>query len=175
MASDSAATSTFAPFPDFVAAARTVLDALYWRLGFGLWVVAVVEGQHHRVLIANDHRYGVREGRSYPWLDRYCWAMARGQAPSLAWDFSEASAYAALPLDPDAPVRALFGAPLVGRDGTVVGALCGLDPLPQTDDLLAEQPTLELLARLLATILLLGPRPRRRHRQPHSRRRSRVT
>jgi diguanylate cyclase (GGDEF)-like protein len=43
--------------------------------------------------------------------------------------------------------------PLVRGDGSLFGTLCAIDPSPQPDQIANQQPTIELLARMLSTIL----------------------
>jgi diguanylate cyclase len=52
------------------------------------------------------------------------------------------------------PVGALAGVPVLAPDGSVFGCLCGVDPASGRPDLAAELPTIELLGRLLAVLLV---------------------
>ena len=146
------ATLNALPFADFAVAARTLLPLLQDRLGFGLWAVTAMEGSHQRLVVAVDRRYGVREGQWYPWLDGYCARMLHGIGPRVAWDVRRAPAYAYLPTTRRAPILAFVGVPLCRADGTVTGALCAVDPLPQPPDLVGELALIEVLARLLSTL-----------------------
>jgi diguanylate cyclase (GGDEF)-like protein len=52
------------------------------------------------------------------------------------------------------PVGALAGVPVLAPDGSVFGCLVGADPAPGRPELAAELPTIELLGRLLAVLLV---------------------
>ncbi len=146
------------PFPDFVSAARSTLELLHDRLGFGLWAITRVDGAHQRIAMAVDYRYRVKAGKWYRWLDDYCALALAGELPPIAWNCRELPNFAQLPRYRTAPVLAFVGVPLCRADGGALGLLCAADPLPQTDDLLAEQSLLELLAQLLSTLFAMEQR-----------------
>jgi len=143
-----------APFRGFDAAARTVLDLLHWRLGFGLWVVTELVSEHHVIRVARDERYDVREGAWYPWLDRYCNTAAQQAGPQLVWDCRAEPIYAAMPPGAEAPVSAYVGAPLWQTGGAMLGTICAFEPLPQMDEILGGLPLLQVVARLLSTVFV---------------------
>jgi diguanylate cyclase (GGDEF)-like protein len=61
--------------------------------------------------------------------------------------------YADAPIGHQFSIRAYIGVPLTRADGTLFGTLCAIDPDEQKDEILAEQPMVELLAQLLSTVL----------------------
>jgi diguanylate cyclase (GGDEF)-like protein len=63
-------------------------------------------------------------------------------------------AYAGASLGDGVPVGALAGVPVLAPDGSVFGCLCGVDPAGGGPELAAELPTIELLGRLLAVLLV---------------------
>ncbi len=67
---------------------------------------------------------------------------------------AEVQAYATASLGGGAPVGALAGVPVLAPDGSVFGCLCGIDPEPGRPGLAAELPTIELLGRMLAVLLV---------------------
>jgi diguanylate cyclase (GGDEF)-like protein len=62
-------------------------------------------------------------------------------------------AYAAAPIGKVVKVGAYIGIPLMKEDGTLFGTLCAIHPAPQPDQIVMEQPMIELFTRLLASIL----------------------
>lgn len=144
------------PFPDFASAARATLEVLHDRLGFGLWAATRSDQSQQHILTAVDHRFGLAEGDHRPWLDLASERMLSGLAPRAAPNCRDELGYADVPLSQDFPVRAYIGVPLQAADGTLVGTLCAVDPLPQTSALYADLPLVELLARLLSTLLSAG-------------------
>jgi diguanylate cyclase (GGDEF)-like protein len=51
------------------------------------------------------------------------------------------------------PIGAYVGVPLAFADGTLFGTLCAIDPAPQSSEIESELPLIELLSRLLSTVL----------------------
>lgn len=141
------------PLNDFESAGRAVLAFLHARLGMGLWMITRVEGEDWIVLQAEDHHYGVSAGKVLRWEDSFCAAMVRGEGPRVARDADAVPAYAAAPIRRDLSIRAYVGVPLQHADGRLFGTLCAIDPQPGSPLLEEQQALVELLAKLLGTIL----------------------
>jgi diguanylate cyclase (GGDEF)-like protein len=141
------------PFDDFESASRAILTVLQQRLGFGLWMMTRTEGQHWIVLQAKDQYYDVREGTVFRWADSFCSQMVLGLGPRVAPRAEEIPVYAAAPIGRQVPIGAYIGVPVAKQDGTLFGTLCAIDPTPQRDSIRQELPMVELLARLLGTVL----------------------
>lgn len=141
------------PLNDFESASRAVLAFLHQRLGMGLWVVARVESQDWIVLQSEDHGFGVSDGQVFPWVDTLCWHMVRGEAPHVAPDLSLVPTYRDAAMGAAAQVQAYVGVPLTLPDGSLFGTLCGVDTARQPASLVNELALVELLARLLGSIL----------------------
>lgn len=142
-----------APYDDFEAASRAVLAYLHKRLGFGLWMLTRTEGLDWIVLQAEDHGYNVEEGTVFRWADTFCSHMVLGLGPRVASSAQDIPVYAASPIGQQVPIGAYIGVPLVKDDGSLFGTLCAIDPKPQKESIQDELPLIELLARLLGTIL----------------------
>jgi len=140
-------------FPDFRSAAAAVLDYLHRRLGFDLWMVTRVEGQEWIILQVEDHGYGVKSGMVLKWADSFCIRMIEGQGPCVSPRVQEVPVYAAAPIGKVVKVGAYIGIPLMKEDGSLFGTLCAIHPAPQPDQIVMEQPMIELFTRLLASIL----------------------
>jgi diguanylate cyclase len=113
------------PSTAFRDAVASMLDGLPARTGLGTWMLLRLgEDGGSAVLAVRDPAYG----------------LVADQV--LAED--------------ELPVRALLEGrgPRVAPDGSVFGCLVGLDPAPGRSELAAELPTIELLGRLLAVLLV---------------------
>ena len=137
----------------FDTASRDVLHYLHDRLGFGLWMVTRTKGLDWVVLQAEDHGYGVEDGDVFQWADSFCSRMVRGEGPRIAPRSAEVPAYAEAPIGSQVPIGAYIGVPLNRTDGELFGTLCAIDPDPKPDEIVDELNNIELMARLLETIL----------------------
>jgi diguanylate cyclase len=141
------------PFDDFRSAATAVLEHLYARLPFGLWMVTRTEGEDWIVLDAVDHGYDVAAGDVFRWSDSFCSRMVEGLGPRIAPVAGDVAVYAVAPIGRQVPIGAYVGVPLANDDGSLFGTLCAIDPAPQSSEIESELPLVELLGSLLATVL----------------------
>jgi len=143
---------TFSSSPStFDGALSSVLDHLQERVGLRLWMLVRVSGGKAVVLGVRDRWYGVATGEVLEWDDLPFRAAAEGRAPVVA---PAAAGLGQLTVAPHQRRRVGSHAavPIVDPDGGLFGCLCGMDPEPQPA-LAGELPTLELLGRLLGTVL----------------------
>ncbi len=140
-------------FPDFRTAAAAVLDYLHRRLGFDLWMVTRVQGQEWIILQVEDHGYGMQPGSMLKWADSFCVRMVEGEGPCVTPRALDVPAYASQPVAQQMKIGAYIGIPLTREDGSLFGTLCAIHPAPQPDQIVLEQPMIELFGRLLASIL----------------------
>ncbi|MFL1405341.1 diguanylate cyclase [Marinobacter sp. M1N3S26] len=141
------------PFNDFESASRAVLRFLHDRIDMGLWMMTRTEGHDWIVLQADDHRYGVEEGTVFQWVDSYCSRMARGEGPRVAPNASEVAVYAEAPINEQIEIGAYIGVPVCRNDGSLFGTLCAIDPSAKRESMENELPLVELLGKLLGTVL----------------------
>jgi len=141
------------PFSDFESAARHVLSYLRQRLDFDLWMVTRREGADWILLQVEDHGYGLQEGSVFCWSDSFCSRMVKGEGPCIAPKVSSIPAYLEAPIGQQVPIGAYIGIPIVLSDGSLFGTLCAIDPNAKPDTIQEELPTIELLAKLLSTVL----------------------
>ena len=141
------------PFANFDAAVTAVLQELRTRLGFNLWMVTRISDDRQVVLHALDHGYGIEAGSALSWPDSLCRQMALGNGPNVAPDVRQVPSYAAARAGRRLPIGAYIGLPLSSADGSLIGTMCAIDQQIQPERLKAEQPLLELLARLLSSLL----------------------
>jgi diguanylate cyclase len=148
-------TATIDPtsFADFHSAARAVLAFLHQRLGFGLWMVTRIEGDHWVALQTENHAYDQDALVMLRWTDTFCARMVLGEGPRVAPRISDVPAYAEAPVRSQIPIGAYIGVPLRQPDGRLFGTLCGLDPSPQPESIVDELGLVDMLAALLGTLL----------------------
>ena len=137
----------------FQSASKEVLRYLHERLGFSLWMVTRTEGRDWIVLQAEDHGYSVNAGDVFQWADSFCSRMVQGKGPRIAPRSCEVPAYAEAEIGNQVPIGAYIGVPLNREDGELFGTLCAIDPHPQSEEIADELNQIEMMARLLETIL----------------------
>jgi diguanylate cyclase len=141
------------PFSDFNEAATAVLEHLRARFPLTLWMVTRTEGEDWIVLGACGAGYGVGAGDVFRWTDTFCSRMVEQGAPRVAPSSAAVPAYASAPITAEMDIGAYMGVPLHDSSGELFGTLCAIDPKPQPPEFAAAEEELELLARLLSTIL----------------------
>ncbi len=146
----------FSPQMEFDEAARLVRGYLHEHVPLAFWAVTRVEnGRQTYLFLAEDNSYGLPQGGSHLWQDSFCIHMASGAAPAHAADAQAVPAYAAAAVNEAIDIGAYAGAPIREPDGSLFGAICGLDPQVRTDDLAftSAAPLLQLLGQLLTMVL----------------------
>lgn len=141
------------PYADFEAASNEVLAYLHARLGFQLWMVTRTERNDWIVLTARDHGYNVSSGDVFQWTDSFCSRMVEGLGPQIAPVSDDVPAYVAAPIGRKVPIGAYVGVPLSRSGGGLFGTLCAIDPEPMPNEVKDELPLIEMMSRLLTTIL----------------------
>jgi diguanylate cyclase (GGDEF)-like protein len=131
-----------------------MLDGLPARTGLGTWMLLRLRDGGSAVLAVRDHTYGIGVGHELSDADLPVRALVDGRGPRVAPVATEVRAYASASLGGGVPVGALAGVPVLAPDGSVFGCLCGVDPARGRPELAAELPTIELLGRLLAVLLV---------------------
>lgn len=137
----------------FLPTAREVLQYLQMKLGYGLWMVTRTSGADITALVVEDHCYSISEGDTFSWSECLCSRMVDGDGPRIAPKSSDFSAYAEAQMNNRFEIGSYVGLPLRRQDGNLFGTLCAMDPCPQPEEIAREEPQLEILARLLETIL----------------------
>lgn len=141
------------PFDNFETASRAVLSCLHERLGFGLWMMTRTEGSDWIVLQAEDNGYNVSEGTVFNWADSFCSQMVLGNGPRVAPIANDIPAYTDAPIGQAVQIGAYIGAPVRRQDGSLFGTLCAIDKTTREDSIREALPMVELLARMLGTLL----------------------
>ncbi|MFO0943014.1 MAG: hypothetical protein U0930_19930 [Pirellulales bacterium] len=102
-----------------------------------------------------DRHYGIKEGAQIKWTDSICYRMVEGLGPNIAPDLERVPAYKQAPIAQRIPISAYIGFPLLDSDGQLFGTLAAIDPLPQSDELLKSERTLQLFSKLISTHISL--------------------
>jgi diguanylate cyclase len=143
-----------APWPGFALAAAAAVEQLDELVDLDLWLVTAVQEDSQSVIASAGTWAGVAvPGTTFRWQDSFCIRMVERKGPTVAPDVQAVAAYAQAAVGPYAAVRAYVGVPLEGDDGTVFGTLCGFAGTPQTEQLGGCLGQVQLVARLLSTIL----------------------
>jgi diguanylate cyclase len=142
------------PSTAFRDAVASMLDGLPAQTGLGTWMLLRVgEDGGCAVLAVRDPAYGIEPDQVLAEEELPVRALLEGRGPRVAPDTVAVPAYAGAALA-GMPVGALAGVPVLAPDGSVFGCLVGADPAPGRPELAAELPTIELLGRLLAVLLV---------------------
>jgi diguanylate cyclase len=142
------------PSTTFRDAVAAMLEGLPARTGLGTWMLLRLRPDGGSVVLAaRDRAYGVTVDQELADAELPVRALVDGRGPRVARVVAEVPAYAGASLG-GVPVGALAGVPVLAPDGSVFGCLCGIDPAGGGPELAAELPTIELLGRLLAVLLV---------------------
>lgn len=143
-----------APWPGFALAAAAAVEHLDAIVGLDLWLVTAVSDEVQTVVAsAGTWAPLAPAGSTFSWQDSFCVRMVERQGPTVAPDVAVVPAYVQAAVGPLAQVRAYVGVPLEGDDGRVFGTLCGFAATPQPPELAGSLESVQLLGRLLSTIL----------------------
>lgn len=143
----------FSPYADFESASRAALTFLRERLGFGLWMVTRRADEDWIILQSAGEAYDIHGGEVLNWADSFCSRMVEGRGPCIAPRSAEIGVFADAPIARQLQIGAYVGVPLINGDGQLFGTLCAIDPAPQSEAIAAEYPLVELVARMLSTVL----------------------
>lgn len=143
-----------APWPGFAMAADAAVKMLHDRLGLDLWLVTAVQGDDQVVVSSAGHWSELAPpGTVLRWSESFCLRMIDREGPTAAPDVRGVPAYARAATGVLARVRAYVGIPLEGQEGELFGTLCAFAGDPQREDLAADLDLVELVGRMLSTII----------------------
>lgn len=142
------------PWPGFALAAAAAVQHLNDRLGLDLWLVTHVDAGSQVVVAAAGHWVDLASpGTPFSWQDSFCLRMIDQRGPTVAPDVLAIPAYALAATGVLARVRAYVGVPLEGDEGRLFGTLCAFAGEPQPDSLKDSLDVVQLIGRMLSTIL----------------------
>lgn len=120
----------------------------------GLWMVTRVNGEDWVVLTAADNYYETIDGTVQAWFDSFCCRMVKNLGPRLAPNVAAIDAYVQTNDYKRLEIGSYVGIPIYDHDGgELFGTLCAIDPAPRNDDFLVHAPEVEMIGRLLSTVL----------------------
>ena len=132
-----------------------VLDLVHKHLGLDAVYVAELEGEHavFRAVAGDATSFGVNVGTRIPAAASYTKLLVDGSIPQLISDTSTEPDVASLPITERYAMRAFIGAPLRLSDGSIYGALAGINHAP--DPTLGERDVrfISMLGELLVSDL----------------------
>ncbi len=138
---------------EFRQAAEDVVHFLADHVPLHAWLVAVADGTGGWTPVAAaDLGYGFVPGSRTTWQDAVCSRLVRGLGPHLAARVETVVDYEEAPVLRRHAVAAYVAVALLGPDGALLGAVCGLDPSPQPAGLREQLPVVQVLAELLARL-----------------------
>lgn len=140
-------------FKSFEEAGEAVLQFLYQRFGFNLWMITRVEGNDWIVLQTEDHGYDVKPGQVFRWADSFCSHMVTGKAPKIAPRSEDIPQYRNAPINQLVSIKSYIGQPLVNADGSLFGTLCAIDPQTKSEEIIQDLELIELFGNLLSHVL----------------------
>ncbi len=146
------------PWRDWTSAADAALQFLHGYLGWDVWLVTRVSGNRWIVLRAHPSTV-VEPGTELAWDASFCRQMHEGNAPRLATVTAAVPAYAGRATGPLRGIAAYAGVPIVDPDGGLFGTVCGLASRAQPRSAARDLPLVELVARMLSTLLSVGVDP----------------
>ncbi|MGB3612549.1 MAG: diguanylate cyclase [Elainellaceae cyanobacterium] len=139
---------------NFECVVRDMLDTLYQRLGFDLWMVTRTEGNDWIIQQVCDRgSYEITEGSVFNWTDSFCSRMVLGNGPHIAPTAQHIIAYANAPIGRQLTIGAYAGVPLVAKDGTLLGTLCAIHPNPLPESIQDELPLIMSMGKLLSAAI----------------------
>ncbi|NVD09017.1 hypothetical protein FCU94_19395 [Vibrio sp. JPW-9-11-11] len=143
------------PFTSFAEASRSTLRYLSHKYGFGAWMMTRKNDDEWVILQIEGEGYQIDEMSVLSWSDSICSRMVKGQGPRWVADVNHVEVYKNAPIYSQQPIRAYVGIPVCYPNGDLFGTLCAIDPTPTTRIPVDGQDTVELISKLLSSLLQL--------------------
>ena len=140
-------------FKNFSEAGQAVLKFLSQAVPFQLWMITRTEGSDWIILQTENNGYKVAPGDILAWGDSYCFRMIEQGAPKIAPVAHDIALYKNAPINRSLDIQSYIGQPIVQKDGALFGTLCAIDPQIQSEDITKLGDLIELLGKLLSSIL----------------------
>ncbi|OOF21880.1 hypothetical protein BZJ17_08180 [Salinivibrio sp. IB574] len=143
------------PFEHFEKASRDTLKYLNKKFGYGTWMMTRKHENEWVILQVEGEKYGIEELTTLVWSDSMCSRMVRGEGPRWAPDVDMVPAYINAPIYHAETIKSYIGIPVCFADGNLFGTLCAIDKEPVDRIPPDGLETIELVSKLLSTLLQL--------------------
>jgi GAF domain-containing protein len=147
-----------APWLDWPTAAGGAVQYLHEHSSWDAWLVTRVVGDR-QIVLRSAPGGAVPPGVTLPWAESFCRWMVTGEAPRVATVTAAVPEYASRTLPNGMSVAAYLGVPLVGPHRELFGTLCAVGTRARPRSAARDLPLVELVARLLSTMLATGMDP----------------
>ncbi|MCW2091933.1 UNVERIFIED_ORG: GAF domain-containing protein [Rhodococcus erythropolis] len=139
------------PLTNFDDASRSVVSYLDEYLPLALWSITRFDGSNQIFLTVSPNPLHIEVGETRAWPNTMCSEVVLGNAPPVS---SNRALVRALSRDGRwEGIGAYVSIPILHNDGSLFGTLCGADPSAGDSALEDNLALLNLLCRLLGTIL----------------------
>ena len=139
------------PLTNFDDASRSVVSYLDEYLPLALWSITRFDGSNQIFLTVSPNPLHIEVGETRAWPNTMCSEVVLGNAPPVS---SNRALVRALSRDGRwEGIGAYLSIPILHNDGSLFGTLCGADPSAGDSALEDNLALLNLLCRLLGTIL----------------------
>ncbi|KKA45956.1 GAF domain-containing protein [Salinivibrio sp. KP-1] len=143
------------PFEHFEKASRDTLKYLNKKFGYGTWMMTRKHEDQWVILQVEGSKYGIDELTTLTWSDSMCSRMVQGEGPRWAPDVDSVPAYVNAPIYQAENIKSYIGIPVCYSDGNLFGTLCAIDTEPVDRIPPDGLETIELVSKLLSTLLQL--------------------
>ncbi|AOT08154.1 GAF domain-containing protein [Pseudoalteromonas luteoviolacea] len=141
------------PFNNFEEASRSTLRYLKKRYGYGIWMMTRKHEQEWIILHVDGDKYQIQELTTLVWSDSLCSRMVKGQGPRWAGIVEDVEAYKTAPIFHAQNIQSYVGIPILYANGELFGTLCAIDTEPVFNQPAEAPQTVELISKLLSSLL----------------------
>ncbi|GLT19339.1 hypothetical protein GCM10007938_31210 [Vibrio zhanjiangensis] len=143
------------PFSSFSEASRYTLKYLRKKYGYGAWLMTRKNEDEWVILQVEGDGYQIDELSVINWNDSMCSRMVKQEGPRWAPNVDEISSYVEAPIYQAHSIKSYVGVPVCYANGEVFGTLCAIDTEPTGRQPADGIETVELMSKLLASLLQL--------------------
>ncbi|USD33481.1 MULTISPECIES: diguanylate cyclase domain-containing protein [Vibrio] len=143
------------PFATFSEASRSTLKYLRNKYGYGAWMMTRKNEDEWVILQVEGDGYQIDELTVINWNDSMCSRMVKGEGPRWAPDVDDIPSYVEAPIYRAEKIKSYVGIPVCFANGDLFGTLCAIDTVPSGRIPADGKETVELVSKLLSSLLQL--------------------
>ncbi|NOI58971.1 GAF domain-containing protein [Vibrio coralliilyticus] len=143
------------PFQSFEEASRFTLRYLHEKYGYGAWMMTRKNDNDWVILQIETSKYSIEEQTVLAWSDSMCCRMIEGAGPRWAPAVDHVESYVNAPIYQAQTIKSYVGIPICYPDGELFGTLCAIDTEASARVPFDGLATVELVAKLLSSLLQL--------------------